>query len=468
MRPLGTSMIALRQVPRSLAFHDEAEPIHGEAPGKFLMFVFRTHGIKQNRISGRRPVVLAWVTAGALLMSAGSGALADPVPVDGLDTARLERIGDVAREYIEQGRLPGAVWAVARRGGPPHLGTAGPLAPDTIFRIYSMTKPVTAVAVLMLYEEGRFLLGDPVSRYLPEFADMQVYTGDGQRRAAKHAITIKQLLTHTAGLTYDDDAPGVSKLYAEADIWRVSSLDEFSRRIASLPLAFEPGSRWHYSVSYDVLGRLVEVLSGEPFDEFLAERIFRPLDMSDTGFRIAPEKLGRLAPLYHRSADGMQRVPAGEDGDYRDPNPVPFGGGGLLSTVGDYLRFARMLLNEGELEGVRLLSRKTVELMMMDQLPAELGEPKLNESWLGRTENRNGDLHLGLGYGLGGYVITDVAENAVPGSVGTYAWGGGASTYFFVDRKEQLAGVFLTQLTPSDSYPLRAQFRALVYQAIVD
>ena len=403
----------------------------------------------------------------SLLLVCSLGLSAAVGAAEGLSAERLQRLEAVMGEYVQQGRLPGAVMVVARADGPVHLATVGAVQADSIFRIFSMTKPVTSVAVLMLYEEGKFLLGDPVSRYLPEFSAPRVYVGDGQTRPATSVLTIEHLLTHTAGLSYDDAAPGVPGLYAEADLWNAPDLAEFSRRVAALPLAFEPGDHWHYSVANDVLGRLVEVVSGQPFDVFMRERIFVPLKMVDTGFYVPADQRDRLLTLYRKDGEGMRPAEPTERRSFLDERAVPFGGGGLVSTAADYLRFARMLLRGGELDGVRLLAPKTVELMMLDHLPAEWGPAALPEPWIARTENRNGSLELGLGYGYGGYVITDVAANNVPGSVGTYAWGGAASTYFFVDPAEQLTGIFLTQLTPSDSYPLRAQFRGLVYQALV-
>jgi len=390
----------------------------------------------------------------------------------GLDSQRLDRINQFIETYVKEQRLPGAVYAVSRHGKLARMGAAGEQQENSLFRIYSMTKPVTVVATLILYEEGKFLLTDPVSRYLPEFADMQVYIdeqdGKPRTRPAQRPITIEQLLTHTSGLSYDDDtASGVPKMYVEANLWTVNSLAEFTAKLATLPLAFEPGARWHYSVANDVLGRLVEVVSGQPFDQFLASRILAPLQMNDTAFYVPDNKLDRFVPMYQHEGESFRLTEAVADSAYRNPQRVPFGGSGLVSTASDYLRFAQMLLNGGELEGVHILGNKTVELMMMNHLGPDFAQPKLNESWLGRTENRSGEMLLGLGFGYGGYVITDVAQNAVPGSVGTYAWGGNSSTYFFIDPQEELIGIFLTQLSPSSSYPLRAQFRGLVYQAIV-
>lgn len=387
---------------------------------------------------------------------------------DGLSAERLQRLERVMSEYVAAGRLPGVVYTVARNGELAHTGTAGDVKRDAIFRIYSMTKPITAVAVLMLFEEGRFLLGDPIARYLPEFAEARVLLADGTQRPAAGPITILQLLTHTAGLSYNGIEPGLPALYTEADLWSAPSLAEFSRRVAALPLEFDPGSAWRYSVANDVLGRLVEVLAGQPFDQYVAANITGPLGMGDTRFCVADEDVARFQDLYQRVGDGIELIESAEDSEFRDCDRVPFGGGGMVSTASDYLRFTQMLLNGGNLGQARLLSPKTVDLMMRDHLPAEWGNSRLDEAWVGRTENRNGSLELGLGHGLGAYVVTDVARNAVPGSAGTYAWGGAASTYFFIDPAEQLSAVFMTQLMPSDSYPLRAQFRALVYQAVIE
>ncbi|MFT5482889.1 MAG: CubicO group peptidase (beta-lactamase class C family) [Halieaceae bacterium] len=408
-----------------------------------------------------------------LLWHASASAFAQTGNVQGVSLTRLDRIDSMAQQYIDAGRLPPVVYAVARRGETVRVATVGSAKKDDIFRIYSMTKPVTTVAVLQLYEAGKFLLTDPVSRYLPEFTSPHIYLGtdnDGvvQTRPAVKPITIEDLLTHTAGLTYGDPTTtGVSLLYSAADIWSADSLARFSDNVAALPLMFEPGSRWHYSVANDILGRLVEVVAGRPFDRFVQLQILEPLAMTDTSFVLPGDKVSRFTDIYARDGETMIRSEAAASSAYLDPNKVPYGGGGLLSTAADYLRFAQMLLNGGELDGNRILGRKTVDLMMMDHL-AGFEEPKLGDDWVGRTENRSKEMHLGLGYGYGGYVITDVAVNDVPGSVGTYSWGGTASTYFFVDREEQLIGLFLTQLTPSDSYPLRAQFRGLVYQALVD
>jgi CubicO group peptidase (beta-lactamase class C family) len=418
-------------------------------------------------------ILKLYPTCISLLLLISCSAFSQSGSVQGVSLSRLDRIDRMAQQYVDEGRIPAVVYAVARRGETVRIATVGATEKDKIFRIYSMTKPVTTVAVLQLYEAGEFLLTDPVSRYLPEFANPGVYVGEDrngktQTRPAVKPITIEDLLTHTAGLTYGDPTvTGVPMLYTTADIWTAKSLARFSQKVAALPLMFEPGARWHYSVANDILGRLVEVVSGQSFDRFVHSEILEPLAMSDTSFILPGNKVSRLADLYTRDGESMILSEAAASSVYLNPDKVPYGGGGLLSTAADYLRFAQMLLNGGEFEGHQILGRKTVDLMMMDHLGG-FSEPRLGDDWVGRTENRSQEMNLGLGYGYGGYVVADVAANDVPGSVGTYSWGGAASTYFFVDREEQLIGLFLTQLTPSDSYPLRAQFRGLVYQALVD
>ena len=342
---------------------------------------------------------------------------------------------------------------------------------DAIFRIFSMTKPITGVAMLILYEEGRYLLTDPVAGFLPEFGAMEVYAPGaapgpgpavGESEPAR-PMTIQHLLTHTSGLVYNANEEGLPGIYRRSEIWSAATLEEFTRRVAELPLDCEPGSEWNYGVSMDVLGRLVEVLSGQPFDRFLEERIFEPLGMVDTAFYVPEEKLSRLAASYGATAGkGLERRDPNGLG-FRDPGTVPYGGHGLVSTAADYLRFAQMLVNGGELDGFRVLGRKTVELMMSDHLGPQLGAAPLDgfDPWLPGSP-------AGFGFGLSGAVLRSAALAAVPGSVGDFSWGGAASTYFWVDPEEELVGLFLTQLAPSDTYPLRALMRVLTYQAIID
>jgi len=390
-----------------------------------------------------------------------------------MSSERLDRIRPKMQAYVDAKQLPGFITMVARRGKLVHFEQVGqmdveaatPMLEDTIFRMYSMTKPITGVAVMILYEEGHFLLTDPVSKYLPEFGEMKVYLGgpyENPRTERSAEITIKQLLTHTSGLVYGRDEPGVTEMYELADIFGSESLQGFVERLAALPLAAQPGTEWRYSVSMDVLGRLVEVISGQPFDRFLAERIFVPLDMIDTGFYVQEDKLARFAAVYRATDEGgMQRIDDQSQSSFLNHGVVPYGGHGLVSTARDYMRFALMLLNGGELEGVRILGRKTVDLLMSNHLGPEYGPQPLASANLQSSAQ-------GVGFGLSGAVITDPALSSVLGSTGNFFWGGAASTYFWIDPKEQLVGMVLTQLMPSRTYPIRGEMRILTYQAIVD
>ena len=382
------------------------------------------------------------------------------VPEDvGMSTSRLGRIAPVMQGWIDDGKIPCALTMIAREGrlvhfekfGTQDVATAKPIEFDTIFRIYSMTKPITSIAVMMLYEEGHFQLGTPVSELIPAFKDMQVYTEGGEAIVdAEREMTIKHLLTHTSGLIYggDWDHP-INERYKEANFYG-GDLANMAQELGNIPLLHHPGAAWNYGMSTDVLGYLIEVVSGMPFEEFLKTRILNPLGMSDTAFSVPDEKAERYATLYEPAEDGgiqvIKNAPVSS-------GPLSFfhsGGAGLQSTAADYLRFCQMLLNDGELDGVRLLGRKTVELIRMNHI---------SDDWhpLERT---------GCGFGLGFAVVTDVADTHGPGSEGTYNWGGLASTTFWIDPVEDLIGILMTQLI-GDS-PFHAQFRVLTYQAITD
>ncbi|MDZ7811516.1 MAG: serine hydrolase domain-containing protein [Arhodomonas sp.] len=393
-------------------------------------------------------------------------------------------------EQVERQRLPGASVLVARRGRVAFFERAGlrdreagvPVTADTLFRVFSMTKPLVSVAVLQRYEQGDFQLDDPIERFLPELADMQVMTG-GDAAAPRlepvaEPITIRHLLTHTAGLTYwfMDDSP-VSALYRRAGVDFVrgeGALAEMVRRLGELPLLDHPGRRWCYSVATDVLGRLLEVLSGEPLDVYLQRSVLAPLGMHDTGFSVPDERLHRFAALYGPPGstgllDGSGPAPADgglelletpADSPFRAPVRLFSGGGGLISTAPDYWRFCEMMRRGGELDGVRLLGRKTVAYMTRNHLPGDLtamGRPRFSET-----------RYDGIGFGLGFSVMLDPVRAQILGSVGEYGWGGVASTAFWVDPAEELVVLLLTQLMPSWSYPLRQQLRVLVYQALVE
>ena len=389
----------------------------------------------------------------------------------GFSSSRLSRIDAHMQRYVDDGKLSGIIAAIARRGQLAYRETFGrrdleagqPMALDTIFRIYSMSKPITSVAVMMLYEEGRFLLHDPISRFIPGFKHCKVFareTGSGyELEDLAREITILDLLTHTAGLSYgfEPELSYVDKLYAQRRQemqrdGREVTLEELVRELTRLPLAFQPGRAWRYSMATDVLGYLVQVVADMPFEQFLQEHVFEPLGMVDTDFYVPEDKLDRFAALYSPAEGGGIQVldmPGGRD--YTRPTRNPSGGGGLVSTTTDYLRFAQMMLNRGELDGVRLLGRKTVEWMTINHLPQGL------HPWE----------DAGRGFGLGVGVQIDAARQNL-GSAGSYGWGGAAGTRFWVDPQEALIGLFMIQIMPGEHYPIQDEFGVLAYQALVD
>ena len=387
----------------------------------------------------------------------------------GCSAARLERVGSAMQRYVDEAKVAGMVAMAARYGqvmyaqcfGMMDIEAGKPMQFDTLFRIFSMTKPITSVAVLMLYEEGHLRLTDPVSRFIPEFADLRVLVRETESGVdladLEQPVTIWHLLTHTSGLGYGlDPSEPLYEMYHEL-IWPFyvrqsdATLEELVRQVACLPLTFQPGSAWRYSVANDVLGYLVQMISGVPFEEFLKQRIFEPLGMVDTDFYVPQTKIARLAAVYSRGADGGLALFDGL-GQYGRPPRAPSGGAGLVSTAGDYMRFAQMLLNKGELDGVRLLGRKTVELMTVSHCHP-VGDPLFEEH---------------SGYGLGVKVLEDVAKYRCLGSAGEYRWAGGVTTYFWVDPQEQLIGLLLLQFWPIRTYPVDLDFQVTVYQSIVD
>ncbi len=404
----------------------------------------------------RKTLVLAFL-AGVLY--------AQPLPVsspekEGFSSERLTRLHQSLEQATKSQRPPGAVSMIVRNGrivdwrvfGQRDVEAGLPMERDTIFRIYSMTKVVTSVAVMMLVEEGRLTLSDRVDQYIPEFKDLKVYKGGTAGRpelvASERPMTVKHLLTHTSGLTYGWGNDNVSELYRKANVFGVESLKEFIERTAKLPLVASPGEKYEYSVSTDVLGYLVQVVSGMPFDRFVQERILDPLKMQDTHFVLPEAKRARLAKIYGLR-EGKLEPRAGLETNKK----VPFGGMSLYSTIGDYARFAQMLANNGELSGVRLLGRKTVDLMMMNHLEG-----------LGRSTTGGDGAD---GFGLGGAVRIDPAKSGRPGSPGLFGWDGAASTRFRVDRKEKMVFLLFLQWMPFET-PNLNRFETLVYQALVD
>jgi CubicO group peptidase (beta-lactamase class C family) len=403
----------------------------------------------------------------------------DPADL-GLDPDRLARLERHFAGYVDDGRLPGWLVSVSRAGRVGYLAVHGqrdrelglPVTADTIWRLASMTKPVTSVAALMLYEEGAFELKDPIARWLPEFENMRVYqSGSSLRPATQPAtepIRVWHLLTHTAGLTYGFHyAHPVDAMYRAAGFeWGNppgADLAACCAIWAQQPLLFEPGAEWNYSVATDVLGRLVEVVSGQSLDEFFRSRILGPLGMTDTGFWVPDGGADRLAAAYMANPAGADHPAlAMNSRDGLKPPEVLSGGGGLLGTAGDYLRFAEMLRRGGELDGVRLLSPRTIAYMASNHLPSGADLEQFGRNLFAETT------FDGVGFGLGVSVVTDPVKGKVLASVGEYGWGGAFSTFFFVAPAEDLTVMLFTQLLPSSTHPIRSQLKQLVYQSLVD
>ena len=397
---------------------------------------------------------------------------AEPAAV-GMSSERLDRLDRVMQGYIDRNEVAGVVTLVARRGKVVHFSALGqrdveagaPMTHDAIFRIASMTKPIASVALMMLYEEGRFQLRDPIAKWLPEFADMQVavpappqerLTGRYKTAPAARPITVQHILTHTAGLanTYRGiTQPEFQEVVAPRKPG--DTVGGMLKRLATLPLNFHPGEHWEYGRATDVVGRLVEVMSGQTLDAFLRERIFEPLGMTDTHFYLPESKLGRFAALYRPNAQGkieLAEAPTAESRFVAEPHTYFSGAGGLVSTARDYFRFHQMMLNGGELDGARILGRKTVELM---------------------TANHTGDKGIwlagpGYGFGLGYAVVTDLGPSGTPRSEGSYYWGGAFGTIFWVDPSEELIGILMEQIRPYTHLNVRPDLATMTYQAIID
>lgn len=401
----------------------------------------------------------------------------DPEEV-GFDAERLNRIEEHFRSYVDDGRLPGWLVTVARGGrmvyvashGKRDLEAALPVRSDTIWRIYSMTKPITSLAAMMLWEEGRFDLNDPVDAYIPSFRNGRVYTGGSvdslETTPVQQPVRVWHLLSHTSGLSYGGQADhpvdqgyqraqkaatdaGRTDLEAMVDVW------------AGQPLLFEPGTHWFYSRATDVVGRLVEVVSGQSLDAFFAERILGPLGMTDTAFSVPADKTDRLASLYVPDAESRKAVAAPDPRTTRISD-FPSGGGGLFGTAGDYHRFCRLLVGGGEVDGVRLVGPKTIRMMASNHLPGGADIDSMALEGFSETSR------AGMGFGLGFSVVLNPAWSKVSGSRGEFGWGGAASTVFWVDPRERITVGFFTQLLPSNTWPIRPRLHQLVYQALVE
>ncbi len=417
---------------------------------------------------------LALATALPPAIALGQPSLPTAKPENvGMSSERLARLAEGMNGLVQQGRLAGVVTLVARHGKVVELDAAGkrdigaglPMQKDSIFRIYSMSKPITGAAMMMLFEEGKWQLNDPVAKYVPEFADLKVYgtdpSGNMVLKEQTHALTMRELMSHTGGFTYGyfSNTP-VDKLQRDADLLNIdNTLDELIKRLAKLPLNAQPGSDWHYSISTDVQGYIVQKLSGMPFEQFLEQRIFKPLNMVDTGFFVPAAKLKRLAEFYEYGADGRLQVVHGPINHNFAVRPaLSSGGGGLVSTAADYLRFCQMLLNGGKLDGVRLLSPRTVELMRTNVLSPDMTAPS-----------------PGAGFGLDFAVYTDAVAAGGYYGKGTYYWGGAAGTWFWIDPTDDLIVIGMIQqiagtgAAAAGGVPdVRGLSHAYVYQAIVD
>ena len=397
----------------------------------------------------------------------------------GMSYDRLCRIDDhIAGNYIETGKLTGSLVAIYRKGRLAHVSTLGlmdrerdkPVQWDTIYRIFSMTKPVTSTALMMLFEKGLLQLDDPVHRYIPPFKKLQVYVsgmdGSFETRPPERSMTIKDLLSHQSGFTYDFLKENeIDAAYSARGIGGRNQKDLKSMidSLSEIPLLFSPGDKWNYSVSTDVCGYLVELISGQSLDTFFYENIFEPLGMVDTGFYVPPTEIHRFSANYLYNLNGSPKLlDDPQRSNFTKPPTFLSGGGGLVSTAADYLAFCRMILGGGELNQKRILARKTIELMSSNHLT---GGVDLAEVASGRWSETS---YHGIGFGLGFSVVKDPSMTLVPGSSGELAWGGMASTAFWIDPFEDMAVVFMTQLVPSGTYNIRRELRTLVYSAIED
>jgi CubicO group peptidase (beta-lactamase class C family) len=418
--------------------------------------------------------IALFIATGALARDAVAPA-AKPEAV-GFSSERLKRLDAGMKSGVDSKQLAGVVTMVARHGqlaqqlvyGQQDLASGKPMQKDTIFRIYSMTKPITGVAMMILYEEGKWKPSDPIARYIPEFRDLKVYKGEKDGKpvleSPAHAPTMGELMSHTAGFTYGlFGATPVDKMYQQTNpLLGATSLQDFITKMAPLPLAYEPGEGWMYSVSVDIQGYLVEKLSGQPFPEFLRQRIFEPLGMTDTGFFVPEDKLPRLATTYSWQAQALAPMP--RDPAVSQPPGLPSGGGGLYSTASDYLRFAQMLLNRGELNGTRILAPSTVELMTHDHVPDAVQNGKFG---IGSYR-----MQPGFGFGFDVAVYEDPAQVGSSVGRGTYLWDGIAGTWFWIDPTNDIAFVGMIQrwmMNPVPGAPnIEELSRALTMQALTD
>lgn len=395
----------------------------------------------------------------------------------GFSPDRLNEMSKFFDGYVERGNFVGMHTVVARKGEIVYSHMAGhrdqeadaPVAEDTIWRIYSMTKPITTVLLMALYEQGLLQLSDPLSKFIPAFADTRVFARGNATSYhtdfPAREITIHDLLTHTSGLTYGlfGDSP-VAEMYASRDIGTLTPkglLEDVCNELAGLPLIFSPGERWSYSIATDVIGRVIEVITGQSLDVAMQERVLGPLGMTDTAFQVPEASIERFSACYFALPDGKTMpIDAPSTSPFSRPPDTISGGGGLLSTAGDYFRFCQMMLNGGELNGTRILGRKTVEFMTRNHLPGGADLEKMGQAVFSETT------YAGIGFGLGFAVVLDPSAAQVMANVGEYSWGGAASTAFYIDPSEDVIAMQFAQLIPSGSFPVRSELRTLINAAL--
>ena len=411
------------------------------------------------------------VSAAALLALAPTAWAADALKTAepeqvGLSSERLARIDRAMEGHVDKGHFSGAIGMIVRRGKIGYFKTWGDLdkesgtkmSDDAIFRMYSMTKAVTGVAAMILYEHGHFALTDPISNYLPEFKTMRVASGETDPVPAERQITVRDLFMHTSGLSYQGPrAPDGERYFAKAGVSNATTLEEMVKRIAKAPLVDQPGTRWRYGYSTDVLARYVEAVSGMPIDEFFSKKIFEPLGMRDTGYFVPESKWDRFTVLYslNQGKKTVRRSTAAAQDSYKQPTTKLGGGSGLVSTTMDYARFCQMLANDGELNGVRILGRKSVELMRADHMSIDM-------------TRAGGTLPRGWGFGLTVAVSRGPGQTGIIGTKGEYRWGGAAGTRFWIDPKEEMVTIFMVQILPYRGLSYGREFKRLAYQAILD
>lgn len=429
----------------------------------------------------KRAASLILATLMLLIPVTGSASLEMSNPEkQGVSSEKLKRLSELSKQYVDEGRVTGIVNLVLRNGEVIHYEATGkrgvddpsPMQVDDLFRIYSMTKPITAVAAMQLYEQGKFQLSDPVTKFVPELKDLKVLNAAGQFESAAREMTMHQLLMHTTGMSYGFAAAtdAVDQRYAMADLWAAKDLDELAARIGQLPLKFHPGDRWHYSVAVDITGIVVQRLSGQPFDEYLEEHIFAPLGMTDTFFEVPESERERFVPNHFINPEtgaltNTKYAPppfSYRDGvaliDYFDVSLFS-GGAGLVSTAMDYAKFSEMMRRGGSFNGARILGPKTVAFMTKNHL----AEDSMLDSW---GETPTDDIgRPGFGFGLGFGVVTDSTAISIMGSDGEYNWGGAAGTVFWIDPVEELVVISMIQLMQSP-WPLRSDLKVAVYQAL--